>query len=147
MTSVLITHVHDKARFINYVMLKFKLTIFAAIDAIRRINCKNQPLKINNLPECDIKYLKEYVTGYSHKNHLLLPIHICDLKIFNNESRKFKKKIMPTDITDNKPQEQSSLELYNVSYTKVINYCESLTKHQIDALLKDPNVKSINIKK
>lgn len=54
---------------------------------------------------------------------------------------------MPTDITDNKPQEQSSLELYNVSYTKVINYCESLTKHQIDALLKDPNVKSINIKK
>ena len=54
---------------------------------------------------------------------------------------------MPTDITDNKPQEQSFLELYNVSYTKVINYCESLTKHQIDALLKDQNVKSINIKK
>lgn len=147
MTSVLITHVHDKARFINYVMLKFKLTIFAAIDAIRRINCKNQPLKINNLPECDIKYLKEYITGYHYKNSLMLPIHICDLKIINNTPRKFKKKTMPTDITDNKPQEQSSLELYNVSYTKVINYCESLTKHQIDALLKDPNVKSINIKK
>ena len=55
---------------------------------------------------------------------------------------------MPSiDITDNKPQEQSSLELYNVSYTKMTNYCESLTKHQIDVLLKDPNVKSINIKK
>ena len=148
MTSILITHVHDKARFINYSMLKFELTIYAAIDIIRRINCDNRPIKINNLPECDIKYLKEYVTGYRYKNHLLLPIHICDLKIINNEPRKFKKKIMPsTNITDNKPQEQSSLELYNVSYTKMTNYCESLTKHQIDVLLKDPSVKSINIKK
>ena len=53
------------------------------------------------------------------------------------------------DITpscDNEPQ-SSSFELYSVTYTKVIENKEALNIHQITALLNDPNVKSINIKK
>ena len=62
--------------------------------------------------------------------------------------RKFKiKKTMPTDITDNVTQEQSNLELYTVTFTKIITVESQMQKHQIDILLKDPNVKSINIKK
>lgn len=128
--NVLLIHVHDIYRFKHYMKLKFNM--HAGITMACDIN-KGYHVRLNDIPECDVSYFKY--------------MHICDLKIINNEPRKFKKKIMPTDITDNKPQEQSSLELYNVSYTKVINYCESLNKHQIDALLKDPNVKSINIKK
>lgn len=53
-----------------------------------------------------------------------------------------------TDITDNKPQESSSaLTTYNVEFTTVITKNEQLTKCQIEALLKNPKVKSINIKK
>ena len=63
-------------------------------------------------------------------------------------TRKFKiKKTMPTDITDNVAQEQSNLELYTVTFTKIVTIESQMQKHQIDVLLKDPSVKSINIKK
>ena len=59
---------------------------------------------------------------------------------------KLKQKHMP-HITDNKPQEQSNTELYKVTFTKIVTVETELQKHQIDALIKDPNVKSINIYK
>lgn len=63
-------------------------------------------------------------------------------------TRKLKiKKTMSTDITDNVAQEQSNLELFNVTFTKIVTIESQMQKHQIDILLKDPNVKSINIKK
>lgn len=54
---------------------------------------------------------------------------------------------MPTNITNNKPQEQSNLELFTVTFTKIVTIESQMKKHQIDVLLNDPNVKSINIKK
>ena len=60
---------------------------------------------------------------------------------------KFKRKMPAEDITDNIPQEQSNLELYKVKFTKVVTIESQMQKHQIDILLKDPNVKSINIQK
>lgn len=39
------------------------------------------------------------------------------------------------------------LTLYNVTITKVIESNQQLTKNQINALLQDPNVKSIHINK
>ena len=50
------------------------------------------------------------------------------------------------DCTNDKPQE-SILTTYNVEFTIIITKNEQLTKCQIEALLKDPKVKSINIKK
>ena len=136
--DIIVTHINDILRFKHYFHARLRLPLTSTLidDVIKHINSgyllpyKIHSILFRNLPECDVSYFKY--------------MHICDLKILSNN----KKKIMSSiDITDNKPQEQSSLELYNVSYTKVTNYCESLTKHQIDVLLKDPNVKSINIKK
>lgn len=40
---------------------------------------------------------------------------------------------------------QDTLELFHVKFTKVIHYDEMLNERQIQALLKDKHVKSINI--
>ena len=60
---------------------------------------------------------------------------------------KFRRKMPAKDITDNCPQEHSNLELYKVTFVKVVTIESQMQKHQIDILLKDPNVKSINIQK
>ena len=60
---------------------------------------------------------------------------------------KFRRKMPAKDITNNIPQEHSNLELYKVTFTKVVTIESQMQKHQIDILLKDPNVKSINIQK
>lgn len=50
--------------------------------------------------------------------------------------------------TNNKPQESpSALTTYDVEFEFILKKHEQLTKCQIDALLNDPKVKSINIKK
>ena len=55
---------------------------------------------------------------------------------------------MAIDITDNKVQESvHNSELYHVTFTKVITVESQMQKHQINTLLTDPDVKSINIKK
>lgn len=56
------------------------------------------------------------------------------------------KNAMPTNITNDEHQEQN-IELYTVKFTKIVTVETQMQKHQIDVLLKDPNVKSINIKK
>ena len=56
------------------------------------------------------------------------------------------KNAMPTNITNDEHQEQN-IELYTVKFTKIVTVEIQMQKHQIDVLLKDPNVKSINIKK
>ena len=42
---------------------------------------------------------------------------------------------------------QDALELFHVKFTKIIHYDEMLNERQIQALLKDKHVKSINIEK
>ena len=42
---------------------------------------------------------------------------------------------------------QETLDLFHVKFTKVIYFDEMLNERQIQALLKDKNVKSINIDK
>lgn len=42
---------------------------------------------------------------------------------------------------------QESLDLFRVKFIKIIHCDELLNEHQIQALLKDKNVKSINIEK
>ena len=46
----------------------------------------------------------------------------------------------------NEPK-QESLDLFHVKFTKVIHFDEMLNEKQIQTLLKDKNVKSINIDK
>ena len=49
--------------------------------------------------------------------------------------------------TDNPQKSIFNSELYHVTYTKIITVESHMQKHQIDILLTDPDVKSINIKK
>ena len=57
-----------------------------------------------------------------------------------------------TSCIDISPQpgdepKQEPLTLFHVTFTKVIHYDEMLNERQIQALLKDNHVKSINIEK
>lgn len=152
--DILVTHVYDKCRFGYYMEAKFQMYKLAAITMANDIN-HGYFVKLCNLPECDVRYLQK--TGY-HCNWE--NPGICDLKILNDNDMRNRPSIPPyldnerkssetIDITpscDNEPQ-NSSFELYSVTYTKVIENKEALNMHQITALLNDPNVKSINIKK
>lgn len=62
------------------------------------------------------------------------------------------RKIKKSSCIDISPQpgdepKQESLELFHVKFTKVIHFDELLNERQIQALLKDKHVKSINIDK
>ena len=61
-------------------------------------------------------------------------------------------KLKPSSCIDISPQpgdepKQESLDLFHVTFTKIIHYDEMLNERQIQALLKDKHVKSINIDK
>ena len=50
-------------------------------------------------------------------------------------------------LQPNDEPKQESLDLFRVKFIKIIHCDELLNEHQIQALLKDKNVKSINIDK
>lgn len=54
---------------------------------------------------------------------------------------------MPLKLDNERKSCQESLDLFRVKFTKIIHFDEMLNEHQIQALLKDKNVKSINIEK
>lgn len=153
--DVLVTHVYDKERFTHYVRLKFRIRKSTALKLPNDIN-EGCHIKLTGIPECDVRYLQRPNLQYTeHFVSTCKPI--CKLKILNMQEilrvrpnlRDERKSSETVDITpsyDNAPQD-SSFELYSVTYTKVIENKEALNMHQITALLNDPNVKSINIKK
>lgn len=88
----------------------------------------NHGLHLTNLSYAELIYITKYASK-------------CKYKITNV-------KHMATDITPTTEKEyQQSIEIYDISYTKVIIEKTRMTKKQIMSLLSDPNVKSINIKK
>ena len=58
-----------------------------------------------------------------------------------------KDEFRPTHSNNYAEECPEALMLYNVTITKVIESNQQLTKTQINALLQDPNVKSIHIQK
>ena len=116
MIDVLITKVHDKERFFYYCALKFRIRRNTILAMTRDIN-RGHKVKLCELPECDIRYLQQYV---------------CTLKIIKH--------------TPMRPIVRPA-SLFKVKFTKVIHFDEMLNERQIQALLKDKNVKSINIDK
>lgn len=134
MIDVLITKVHDKERFFYYCALKFRIrksTIRAMTYDINR----GHKVKLCELPECDIRYLQQYVCTlkiikYTPMRPIVRPVS------FVNEEKRFKEEKQPEEVT-----------LFKVKFTKVIHFDEMLNERQIQTLLKDKNVKSINIDK
>ena len=159
--DILVSHVYDKCRFEYYMKAKFQMYKSAAITMANDIN-HGYFVKLCDLPECDVRYLQRPNLQYT-QHFCAINKPICDLKILNmsrerhirnrpsippylDNEGKSSESIDITPSCDNEPQ-HSSFELYSVTYTKVIENKEALNMHQITALLNDPNVKSINIKK
>ena len=149
--DVLITHVYDKSRFGYYMKAKFQVYKPAAITIANDIN-NGYFVKLCDLPECDVRYLQK--TGYHCNNNP----GICYLKILNNNNMRPRPSIPPyldnerKSCIDVSPQpgdepKQEPLDLFHVKFTKVVHYDEMLNERQIQALLKDNHVKSINIEK
>lgn len=135
MIDVLITKVHDKERFFYYCALKFRIrksTIRAMIYDINR----GYKVKLCELPECDIRYLQQYVCTLKIIKYTPMRPRINPASFINEEGRFKKKEKQPEDAT-----------LFKVKFTKIIHFDEHLTKHQIEELLENPEVKSINIEK
>ena len=135
MIDVLVTKVRDKERFFYYCALKFRIrrnTILAMTHDINR----GHKVKLCELPECDVRYLQQYVCTLKIIKYTPMRPRVMPSS-FVNEEGKFKKK-------EKQPEE---LTLFKVKFTKIIHFDEHLTKHQIEELLKNPEVKSINIEK
>lgn len=127
MIDILVTKVHDKERFFYYCITKFKISINTILVMTRDIN-RGHKVKLCELPECDVRYLQQYV---------------CDLKVI--KSTPMRPRIKPTPFKKEEQPEETTL--FKIKFTKIIHFDEHLTKHQIEELLKNPEVKSINIEK
>lgn len=154
--DVLITHVYDKERFIHYIRLKFRIRKSTALKLPNDIN-KGRYLKLTGIPECDVLYLQRSNIALG-RYFAVNNGKICSLKIINNMTVAKKSTIPPyldnerTSCINISPQpgdepKQEPLELFHVTFTKIIHYDEMLNERQIQTLLKDKNVKSINIEK
>lgn len=147
--DILITHVYDKCRFGYYMEAKFQMYKPTAITMANDIN-RGYFVKLCDLPECDVLYLQRpnielgrYFAANNHK--------ICSLKIINNMTVARKPTIPPYCDNERKSFEQKVENMYNgshvysVTYTELVKRESTMTKQEIDKLLVNPCVKSINI--
>ena len=151
--DIIVNKVFDTLKFAYFIRIKYNYSLSYTNTIIESIN-KYGPIKFYNLLECEIRYLQRSPLEYG-KYFIAVNKPICDLKIIN---MKTVKSIPPyldngrKSYIDISPQpgdepKQESLDLFHVTFTKIIHYDEMLNERQIQALLKDNHVKSININK
>jgi hypothetical protein len=133
--DVLITYVYDKERFIHYIRLKFSIRKYTALKLPNDIN-EGCYIKLTGIPECDVRYLQQYVCTLKIIKYTPMRPRINPASFVNEEGRFQKKEKQPEDVT-----------LFKVKFTKIIHFDEHLTKRQIEELLENPEVKSINVEK
>ena len=150
--DIIVSKVYDIERFTWFVHLKYKIPLNYARRRSRQI-CKEDKHKFTNLTEVEVRYLQATSSCRCDSEY------ICKLKIIPTKMPLKRKRNIPpyldnerTSCIDISPQpgdepKQESLDLFHVKFTKVIHFDEMLNERQIQALLKDKNVKSINIDK
>ena len=142
--NITVSKVYDIERFAWFMHLKYGFNL----SYIKMLStCINEENKYSfiNLTEVEVRYLQA---------------SICKLKITNLSKMPLKRKQNIPPYLDNErkscidisPQpydepKQETLDLFHVKFTKVIHFDEMLNERQIQALLKDKHVKSINIDK
>lgn len=137
--NITVSKVYDIEKFAWFMHLKYGFNL----SYIKMLStCINEENKYSfiNLTEVEVRYLQA---------------SICKLKIINLSKMPQVReavKLKPSNRIDISPQpgdepKQESLDLFHVKFTKVIHFDEMLNERQIQALLKDKNVKSINIDK
>ena len=150
--DIVVDKVYDKQRFAWFIHLRYKIPLSYAKNRSNYI-CEKTKHMFTNLSESEVRYLQGPMNDCSHDR----PI-ICSLKIINNMTVARKPTIPPycdnerKSCIDISPQlgdepKQEPLNSFHVKFTKVIHYDEMLNERQIQALLKDKHVKSINIEK
>ena len=142
--NVIVNKVYDISRFKWFFHLKYGYKLSTGEEIARIINNNDIDYSLKNLTEVEVRYLQA----------------ICKLKIINLSKMPLKRKQSIPPYLDNErkscidisPQpgdepKQEPLNLFHVKFTKVIHFDEMLNERQIQTLLKDKNVKSINIDK
>lgn len=150
--KITVSKVYDKQRFEWFIRLKYGYPSSYVKTIIEDIDENNQYL-FSNLTEEEVRYLQAINSCRRDSEY------ICKLKIIPTKMPLKRKRNIPpyldnerTSCIDVSPQpgdepKQEPLELFHVTFTKIIHYDEMLNERQIQALLKDKHVKSINIDK
>lgn len=136
--DAIVNKVYDISRFKWFFHLKYGYKLSTGEEIASIINNSHIDYLLKNLTEVEVRYLQT----------------ICKLKIIPTKMSQVRKvvKLKPSSCIDISPQpydepKQEPLDLFHVKFTKVIHFDEMLNERQIQALLKDKNVKSINIDK
>lgn len=154
--DILVKHIYDELRFKHYFRIKLMLPDKSKLidDMINNVN-SGKKVEIYNLPECDVRYLQR--CNLEHGEYFCaISKPICSLKILNDKF--FSDFVNYFNVTKNKssiyvnmpsrPDDEPKQDtLFHVKFTKIIHYDEMLNEQQIQSLLKDNHVKSINIEK
>ena len=150
--NVIISKVYDKQRFEWFIHLKYGCSLSYAKIVVECIDENHQYL-FSNLTEDEVRYLQ--AINSCRDNHE----YICKLKIISTKMELKRNQNIPPYLDNERkscidvsPQpndepKQESLDLFRVKFIKIIHCDELLNEHQIQTLLKDKNVKSINIEK
>jgi hypothetical protein len=134
--NIIVSKVYDIERFAWFMHLKYGFNL-SYIKMLSTCISEKDKYSFINLTEVEVRYLQA---------------SICKLKIINLSKMPLARKIKKPSSIDISPQpgdesKQEQLELFHVKFTKVIHFDEMLNERQIQALLKDKYVKSINIDK
>jgi hypothetical protein len=138
--NIIVSKIYDKQRFVWFMHLKYGYPLSYTKTLAEWIDDEHK-YSFSNLTEEEVRYLQATNSYRSDSKY------ICKLKIIPTKMRIERER--RTDISPQPGDElkQESLDLFHVKFTKVIHFDEMLNERQIQALLKDKNVKSINIDK
>lgn len=131
--DIIVDKVYDKQRFAHFIHLKYKYPLSYTRIRSERINNYDKHM-LTNLSESEVRYLQGPMNDCSHDRP-----RICNLKIINNmnnERKSFEQKI---------EEIFNESQVYSVTYIELVKHESTMTKQEIDKLLVNPRVKSINI--
>ena len=143
--DIIVNKVFDTLKFAHFMSIKYDYSLSYMNTIIESIN-KHGPIKFYNLLECEIRYLQRSHLEYG-KYIIAINKPICNLRITNMETVKSIPPYLDNEKKSCDEPKQEPLDLFHVKFTKVIHFDEMLNEKQIQTLLKDKNVKSINIDK
>lgn len=139
--DAIVNKVYDISRFKWFFHLKYGYKLSTGEEIARIINNNCIDYLFKDLTEVEVHYLQ--ATNSCRCDHE----YICKLKIIPTKMPLKEKRINNITPQPGDEPKQESLDLFHVTFTKIIHYDEMLNERQIQALLKDKHVKSINIDK
>lgn len=138
--NIIVSKVYDKQRFAWFLHLKYGYSLSYTKTLAKWID-EDHKYSFPNLTEDEVRYLQATSSCRYDSEY------ICKLKIIPKKMNAERKRRIDVSPQPGDEPKQESLNLFHVKFTKIIHFDEMLNERQIQALLKDKNVKSINIDK